>query len=137
MACLGCLRCFFFKCFGIFIMYCYPGYKVIQTAQKKDFQKIWVIYFFMLGLFSLFEKTILFPLIILLGKISRKIFPTLKVLFHLWLYYPEYRGALFLEQKLGGLLDKIFQRTNPLVGKLLSYLGIKNKDSEAMMKRNQ
>ena len=118
-------------------MYCYPGYKVIQTAQKKDFQKIWVIYFFMLGLFSLLEKTILFPLIILLGKISRKIFPTLKVLFHLWLYYPEYRGALFLEQKLGGLLDKIFQRTNPLVGKLLSYLGIKNKDSEAMMKRNQ
>jgi len=61
----------------------------------------------------------------------------LKILFHLWLYYPEYRGALLIEQKCGDLIDKIFLRINPLVGKLFSFLGIENRDIQAEAKRNE
>ena len=134
---MSCLKCFFFKCFQLFIIYCYPGYKVIQTAQKKDLQKLWVVYFLIIGLCSICEGTILFPFIFLLGKISGKIYPIFKVLFHLWLYYPEYRGALLIEQKCGDLIDKIFLRTNPLLGKILSYLGYENRDIAAVTKKNE
>ena len=95
------------------------------------------MYFLITGLCFVLEETILFPIIILLGKLSNKIYPVFKVIFHLWLYYPEYRGALLIEQKCGTLIDKIFMRTNPLVGKIFSYLGIENRDAEAFMKKNE
>ena len=134
MSCLGCLL---FKCFQLFIIYGYPGYKVIQTAQKKDLQKLWLIYFLIIGLCSICEETILFPIIFLLGKLSHKIYPTLKILFHLWLYYPEYRGALLIEQKTGDLIDKLFLKINTLSGKIFSYLGIENRDIQADSKKNE
>ena len=134
---MSCISCCFFKCFQLFIIYGYPGYKVIQSAQQKDLQKLWIVYFFIIGLCSICEGTILFPLIFLLGKISHKIYPTLKILFYLWLYYPEYRGALLIDQKCGDLIDKIFLRTNPLVGKIFSFLGIENRDIQAETKKNE
>ena len=134
---MSCICCFLFKCIQLVIIYGYPGYKVIQTAQKKDLQKLWIVYFLIIGLCSICEGTILFPIIFLLGKLSLKIYPTLKILFHLWLYYPEYRGALLIEQKCGDLIDKIFLRINPLVGKLFSFLGIENRDIQAEAKRNE
>ena len=38
---MSCISCCFFKCFQLFIIYGYPGYKVIQSAQQKDLQKLW------------------------------------------------------------------------------------------------
>ena len=134
MAC-GC--CCLSKLVQLFVIYGYPGYQVIKTAQKKDLQKIWIIYFLIIGLFSIFEGTLLFPFIFLLGKISLRIYPTMKTLFHLWLYYPEYRGALLIDQKFGGFIDKIYLRINPLLGKVFSYLGIENRDTDAQAKKNE
>ena len=132
MACLGCCL---FKCLQLFVIYIYPGYKVMEAYQKKDLQKIWIIYFLILGLFSICEQTILFPIIFLLGKICRSIFPTLKMLFHLWLYYPEYRGALLLDQKNGNLIDKIFLKLNPLVGKFFSFVGVPNYNEDVFRRK--
>ena len=109
----------------------------MEAYQKKDLQKIWIIYFLILGLFSICEQTILFPIIFLLGKIFRSIFPTLKLLFHLWLYYPEYRGALLLDQKFGKFIDLAFMKLNPFLGKFLTLLGLTNKDTSGQAKKNE
>ena len=134
---MSCIKCCIFKCLQLFITYGYPGYKVIKTAQQKDYQKLWIIYFFIIGLCSICEETILFPLIFALGKLSCKIYPTLKTAFLFWLYYPEYRGALLIEQKTGDLIDKVFLRINPLVGKIFSFLGYENRDIDALKKKNE
>ena len=134
---MSCIKCCLFKCLQLFIAYGYPGYKVIQTAQNKDYQKLWIIYFLIIGLFFICEGTILFPFIFIFVKISCKIYPTLKTVFLLWLYYPEYRGALFIEQKTGDLIDKVFLKLNPLLGKIFSFLGYKNKDTAAFRKKNE
>ena len=61
----------------------------------------------------------------------------MKTVFLLWLYYPEYRGALFIEQKTGDLIDKVFLKLNPLLGKIFSCLGYENKDTAAFRKKNE
>ena len=134
---MSCLCCLFFEFIQLIVIYAYPGYKIIKNFQKKELQKIWIIYFLIVGIYSICEKTILFPLIIILGKIGRKIYPIIKILFHLWLYIPEYRGALLINQQNGELISKIFIALNPLLGKILSNLGIDNKDPYDEMKKNE
>ena len=134
MAC-GC--CFLSKLIELGIIYGYPGYKVLKTAKEGKPEKIWVIYFLIIGLLSVLEGTLLFPIIFILGKICKKLFPTLKVLFHLWLYYPEYRGALLLGQKFGKFIDMVFFKTNPLLGKLLTLLGLPNRDTSGVQKKSE
>ena len=57
------------------------------------------------------------------------------MLFHLWLYYPEYRGALLLDQKNGNLIDKIFLKLNPLVGKFFSFVGVPNYNEDVFRRK--
>ena len=134
MAC-GC--CILSKLIQLCIIYGYPGYKVIKTAQEKNLQKLWIIYFLIIGLFSILEGTILFPIIYILGKISRRIYPMMKTLFHLWLYYPEYRGALLLDQKFGNFINLAFLKANLLAGKVISFLGIPDRDTDARAKKTE
>ena len=134
---MACVCCFFGKLIELCIIYGYPGYKILKTAKEGKPEKIWVIYFLIIGLLSVLEGTLLFPIIFILGKISKKLFPTLKVLFHLWLYYPEYRGALLLDQKFGKFIDMVFYKTNPLLGKLLTLLGLPNRDTSGEQKKNE
>ena len=75
-------------------------------------------------------------MIFILGKISCKIYPTLKTVFLLWLYYPEYRGALLIDQKFGNIIDLVFLKSNTIAGKILTKLGIPNRDSEGEEKKN-
>ena len=132
---MPCACCFLFKLIQIIVIFGYPGYKVIQAYQSKDLQKIWIIYFLIVGIYSICEKTVLFPFIIILGKIGRRIYPTIKTLFHLWLYIPEYRGALYINQYKGDLINKIFIRINPLIGRIFSLVGIENRDADADLKK--
>ena len=110
---------------------------MIKTAQEKNLQKLWVIYFLIIGLFSILEGTILFPIIYILGKISRRIYPMIKTLFHLWLYYPEYRGALLLDQQFGKFIDLAFLKLHPICGKFLTIFGIPNRDTAGEQKKNE
>ena len=129
--------CMLTKLFHLFLIYGYPAYKVFKTAKEGQPQKLWVIYFLIIGLFSIIEGTLLFPLIIILGKISKSIYPFLKVVFHLWLYYPEYRGALLLDQQFGKFIDKIFLVINPIVGNLLAKIGIPKRESVLQRKKTE
>lgn len=134
---MACICCLLSKLFNLTIIYGYPGYKVIKTAKEGKTEKIWIIYFLIIGLLSVLEGTILFPIIFILGKICKKIYPTFKILFHLWLYYPEYRGALLIDQLYGRFIDLAFLKINPIVGKLFTILGIPNKDTEGESKKNK
>ena len=132
---MACGSCCISKLIQLTIIYGYPGCKVIKTTKEGKPEKLWIIYFLIIGLMSVLEGTLLFPIIFIFNKICRKLFPTLKVLFHLWLYYPEYRGALLLDQILGKHIETAFLKINPLCGKFLTILGVKNKDTAAVEKR--
>ncbi len=132
MAC-GCLS----KIFQLILIYGYPAYKVLKTAKDGKQEKLWVIYFLIIGIFSILEGTVLFPIIFILGKISKRIYPFLKVCFHLWLYYPEYRGALLIDQMFGKFIDLVFLKANPIGGKVLTKIGIPNRDNAGENKKNE
>ena len=134
---MACECCCLGKLFHLMIIYGYPAYKILKPKKKDELEKLWIVYFFLIGILAILESTILFPIILILGKIGKSIYPTIKVLFHLWLYYPEYRGALLIEQKLGRYIDIAFLKLNPLVGKFLTLIGIQNKDIEGDMKKNE
>ena len=128
---------FLTKIFQLILIYGYPAYKVLKTAKEGKLEKLWIIYFLIIGILSILEGTILFPIIFILGKISKRIYPFLKVFFHLWLYYPEYRGALLIDQLFGKFIDLAFLKTNPIGGKVLTKLGIPNRDVSGETKRNE
>ena len=134
---MACGSCCLAKLFQLTIIYGYPGYKVIKSYREEKPEKLWIIYFLIIGILSIFEGTILFPFIFIFNKICRRIFPTLKILFHLWLYYPEYRGALLLEQQFGKYIDIAFLKTNPIFGKFLTLVGLPNRDTAGEQKKNE
>ena len=134
---MACGSCCLAKLFQLTIIYGYPGYKVIKTAKEGSTDKIWIIYFLIIGILSVLEGTILFPIIFIFNKICKRIVPTLKILFHLWLYYPEYRGALLLDQKFGNFINLAFLKANPLAGKVISFLGIPDRDTDARAKKTE
>ena len=131
MACCCCLS----KIFQLILIYGYPAYKVLKTSKEGKQEKLWVIYFLIIGIFSILEGTALFPVIFILGKISKRIYPFLKVFFHLWLYYPEYRGALLIDQMFGKFIDLVFLKANPIGGKVLTKIGIPNRDNAGENKK--
>ena len=134
---MGLGSCLLFKLIYLTAIYGYPAYKVIKTSKDDKIEKIWIIYFLIVGVFSILEGTFLFPIIFILDKICKKIYVTLKLLFHLWLYYPEYRGALLLDQQFGKFIDIAFLKTNPIFGKLLTLVGLPIRDTAAEAKKNQ
>ena len=134
---MACACCFLSKLIQLILIYGYPAYKVTKTSIDGKLEKLWVIYFLVIGIFSLLEGTLLFPIIFILGKISRRIYPLIKVCFHLWLYFPYYRGALLLDQLYGKFIDLAFLKVNPIGGKLLTKIGIPNRDTEGETKKEQ
>ncbi len=134
---MGLGSCLLFKLIYLTSIYGYPAYKVIKTSKEDKVEKIWIIYFLIVGVFSILEGTLLFPIIFILDKICKKIYITLKLLFHLWLYYPEYRGALLLDQQFGKFIDLAFLKTNPIFGKLLTLVGLPIRDTAAEAKKNE
>jgi hypothetical protein len=132
-----CCGCILSKIINLIIIYGYPAYKVMKTAKEGKSEKIWIVYFLIIGLLYVLEGTLLFPLIFILGKICKRIYPTFKILFHLWLYYPEYRGALLLDQQFGKFIDLAFLKINPLLGKLFTILGVPPRDTAAEQKKNE
>ena len=125
---MACICCLISKLFQLGIIYGYPAYKVIKTSKEEKEKKLWVIYFLIIGILSILESTVLLPIIFILGKISQKIYPFIKVAFHFWLYYPEYRGALLLDQLYGKFIDLAFLKMNPIAMKVLVFIGIPNRE---------
>ena len=134
---MGLGSCLLFKLVYLTSIYGYPAYKVIQSKKDDKVEKIWIIYFLIVGVLSILEGTVLFPIIFILDKICKKIYLTLKLLFHLWLYYPEYRGALLLDQQFGKFIDLAFLKATPILGTLLTLVGLPIRDTAAEAKKNE
>ncbi len=107
----------------------------MKSTKEGKIEKIWIIYFLLLGILFVLEGTLLFPIIFILGKICKKIYPVLKTLFVLWLYHSEYRGALLLDQQFGKYIDKAYLTINPIAGKFLAKIGIPNRDTQGETKK--
>ena len=106
----------------------YPLKCLYLLGKEGKTDKTWIFYFFLLTFFYLCESTILFPFKYLLDKIDFCMFPAIKALFALWLYYPGTKGVDLVEAKLGPILDKAFLKINPILGRHLAKIGIMNKD---------
>ena len=115
----------------------YPLYSLYVLDKLGKTDKKWIYYFFLLILFSLCEYTLLFPLKWILSKIDFCMFPTVKALFALWLYYPEPSGIDFIEKLAGPYIDLAFLKINPIIGKHMEKLGVSNKDTEGQSKKTE
>ena len=130
----ACYLLFQFTYFAIVIGY--PLMRLYKLDKEKKKDEKWIYYFFFLTVLYLGEFTILFPLKWLLGKIDFCMFPTVKALFSLWLYYPcEKNGIKVIENSIGKYLELAFVKANGICGKFAEKIGIENKDVAAKEKK--
>ena len=116
----------------------YPLTKLYKADKEGKIESKWIYYFFFLMILYLGELTVLFPLKWLLGKIDFCMFPTVKALFALWLYYPDDKnGITFIENIIGDKLEKTFIKINGIVGKYAEKIGIPNRDIAATQKKTE
>ena len=63
-------------------------------------------------------------------------FPTVKALFALWLYYPGKEGINMIENMVGPHLDTAFLKVNPMIGGFMEkIIGIQNKETSGPRKK--
>ena len=105
----------------------YPCYCLYELQKKDSTDKKWMYYFFFLSFFYLLEGTLLYPLKYLLNKICFCMFPTVKILFAIWLYNTKYSGIDLFEEKLGKHLDTAFLKINTYIGRIMEKIGIENR----------
>ena len=90
---------------------------------------MWLVYFVLLAVLAMLEKTVLFPLVWLCDLISCCLFPTIKMMICGWLYSKEYRGALLVEQLASKYLDLAFDKLQP-VGNVFAFVGVPKRTEE-------
>ena len=132
----ACYLLFQFTYFAIVIGY--PLMCLYKADKAEKIEEKWIYYFFFLTVLYLGELTVLFPLKWLLSKIDFCMFPTVKALFSLWLYYPcDKNGIKIIENLIGGYLELAFVKVNGICGKFAEKIGIENKDIAAKEKKTE
>ena len=110
-----------FQCSYFAIILGYPLLCLYNLDKEGIVDDKWIYYFFLLTILFIGELTVLFPLKWLLGKIDFCMFPTVKALFALWLYYPkEKNGIKLIMNLIGKYLDFAFIKINGI--KLSGYI---------------
>ena len=118
-----------FQCSYFAIILGYPLLCLYKLDKEGKVDDKWIYYFFLLTILFIGEHTVLFPLKWLLGKIDFCMFPTVKALFALWLYYPkEKNGIELIMDLIGKYLDFAFIKINGIYGSFAEKIGIENKD---------
>ena len=120
---MSCVCCLLFQVFYFTAIYGYPCYALIKLKPNK----LWLLYFLILGLLYIIESKFLILFRFLSYKWLLNILYTIKALFFLWLYHPTFLGALLLDSLYGKYIDLAFSKLNPKLGQYLNYLGFKNK----------
>ena len=106
------------------LLYIYPLTQAFKSIKENNPSRLYAYYFTIISLFFILESTILIPFVYLFDSICIYLYPTIKSLICLWLYYPEYRGALYIDDKISGLVDKFFPLINTKVSSIMeSVLG--------------
>jgi len=85
-------------------------------------------YFFLMGVISLGEYTVLKPVTLLLGMICTCIYPIAKGLLCYWMWNTEYRGALLIEKFASKYVKQYYSMVAGPAGKYLAYVGIPNRE---------
>ena len=120
---MSCTNYLLFKAFYLGVIYWYPSYKFLTT--KMD--KLWLIYFLILGAYSLIESKFFMLFANFINIYLLYILKTIKALLFLWLYHPTFLGALLIDSLYGKIIDTIFSKINPIIGQHLTKLGYTNK----------
>ena len=102
----------------------YPTFQALKSVKDNEPNKLWISYFFILGLITLGEYTVLIPVTLLLNSISTCLWPSILSLICVWLSHPTYRGALFIDQLASAHITKHFPLLSNTVGNVLSFVGI-------------
>ena len=132
----ACYLLFQFTYFSIILGY--PLMSLYKADKARKIEEKWTYYFFYFIIFYFCELTILFPIKWLLNKIDFCMFPTLKALISLWLYYPgEKNGINLIGNIIGDKLELAFVKINGICGKFAEKIGIENKDIAATQKKTE
>ena len=127
-----------FQCSYFAIILGYPLLCLSKLHKEGNVDEKWIYYFFLLTILFIGELTVLFPLKWLLGKIDFCMFPTVKALFALWLYYPkEKNGIKLIMDLIGKYLDLAFIKINGICGSFAEKIGIENKDIAGKEKKTE
>ena len=114
----------------------YPLKCLYELDKAKRTEEKWIYYFFILMIIYIGELTLLFPIKYVLNKIDFCMFPTLKAIIALWLYYPyEKNGIKLIESSLGNKIELAFIKINGAVGKFAEKIGIPNRDTASVQKK--
>jgi len=101
------------------ILYIYPLSEAFKKIKENNPSRLYAFYFSIVALFFFLESTILIPFVFLLDSICIYLYPSFKSLVFLWLYYPEYRGALYIDEKISTIFDKYFPLINSKVSPIM------------------
>ena len=127
-----------FQCSYFAIILGYPLLCLSKLDKEGKVDEKWIYYFFLVTILFIGELTVLFPLKWLLGKIDFCMFPTVKALFALWLYYPkEKNGIELIMDLIGKYLDFAFIKINGICGSFAEKIGIENKDIAGKEKKTE
>ena len=127
-----------FQCSYFAIILGYPLLCLYKLDKEGKVDEKWIYYFFLLTILFIGELTVLFPLKWLLGKIDFCMFPTVKALFALWLYYQkEKNGIKLIVDLIGKYLDFAFIKINGICGSFAEKIGIENKDIAVKEKKTE
>ena len=69
--------------------------------------------------------------------IWKELWNCFKIGFCLWCYYPTYRGALFIDDKIGNKCDAILDKIVPIANKVLGLVGVKRNEDSAPSSRKK
>ena len=116
----------------------YPLKCLYELDKAKKTEEKWIYYFFFLIIIYIGEVTFLFPIKYILNKIDFCMFPTLKAIAALWLYYPcEKNGIKIIESLIGDKIELAFIKINGAVGKFAEKIGIPNRDTASVQKKSE
>ena len=101
--------------FGTSIVF--PAYKAFDAVNSARIERIWLNYFFLMGLHWILQTTLLYPFVLLCDLISPAVYPIITFLCVVWMVHPDYKGALLIEELLINYFEFIFVWTQPFLGK--------------------
>lgn len=108
----------------------YPASQAIKSAKENTPSKLWITYFFLLGVLTLLEYTVLLPVTALLNLVCECVWPIIKALVCVWMFHDTYKGALFVEQKAQPFTQKYYGLVSKAVGKFVAFVGVPQRDQE-------
>mmetsp|Transcript_8969 Transcript_8969/g.13391 ORF Transcript_8969/g.13391 Transcript_8969/m.13391 type:complete len:111 (+) Transcript_8969:22-354(+) len=90
------------------VCWVYPLIQTFESIQKREFDRLWMSYWVLLGLLTYLEMSLFWWL----AEFS--FYTVLKTLFCLWMTHSNYKGAEFIEEK---TFELIYENASQVVEK--------------------